>query len=124
MSEQHNNQVYVLSLNDELGSISDLENKNIYCSPAETKYFKNQPEYLGFRYDGELKRISHVDKIELEYKNKTLHLVFILGPNLINKNVHIKSGDIWHLRAWADFDLLFTSSTVREALIKTKERNH
>ncbi len=121
----HENQVYVISLNDTYNSIYLLEEENKYSMPVGNYHLKYSPEFLGIRYYGELKRISHVDRVGYEKDSiGRICFVFYLGPNLKHDDIKIKSGPLRDRRGWADFDLLFTCDTVYEAIDKTKQRNN
>ena len=89
--------------------------------------------YVGFRYNGHLQHIHHVDKYEViiefpkaiaekkgEFEGN--HYLYTLGP-AIRPAKSVKTGNIYPSgRTWAALDLLLTCDTVSEARDKTKKR--
>ena len=125
MAKPHENQIYIVSLSEELDSIEKLKN-NKYSMPVGHRYLSYPPEYMGFRYDCKLQRISHVDKVGYFYDSRGfLNFEFELGPNLLDPSVCIKPGKgIQDARKWVDFDLLFEpGTTIVKAAHKTKLRH-
>jgi len=142
MRDQRSNVVYVVPLKKALiGSskiswIDIVEKRGRYFSPVKGKgYPKVPPNYLGFRYDGELKRIHHMESWEVvkrvrdripEIKKGDIserdHYLFKLGPPIIPQH-KVRSGKIYpsghHEVA---IDLLLTCNTVEEAFRRTKKR--
>lgn len=126
--------VVAIANNSPLGaSISwcDIVNKKrIYFHPQSGRPPVN---FMGFRYDGKLQSIHHVERWEvsrhlheivpeLKPKSRIPHYVYHLGdPIFPMKNV--RTGKIYRSgRVWAMLDLLLTCETISEARDKTKER--
>lgn len=96
---------------------------------------KEPPNYLGFRFDGELQQIRHVDDVEIterprdyipdfteEYDFEDPHYLYMLGPPIVPTQT-VKSGKVKRaLRVRAALDLLLTCQTIDEARDKTDER--
>jgi hypothetical protein len=119
--------------------IDVIDRYDRYFHPAASPSFPsppNLPHYLGFRYRGELKRISHVDFWEVvddlashypETPPGTFpdgpHVHYHLGPAIVPASP-TRSGKVYGPgRHWADIDLLLTSKTVKEAVDATIARD-
>jgi hypothetical protein len=97
------------------------------------------PNYLGFRYQGKLQSIHHVNDYELvedfapffpeinqkkwqPENNAESYFLYTLGP-AIRPPHEIKNGGIYpNGRLWAALDLLLTSKTVEQARDRTQRR--
>jgi len=94
------------------------------------------PNYIGFRFDGRLQQIRHVDHYEVITRphehipeivpeadwSDEPHFLYTLGPP-IEPPSPIRNGKIWpNARLWCALDLLLTSETIREARDKTQQR--
>lgn len=95
------------------------------------------PNYLGFRFDGQLQQIRHVDRYEVhEHPWDVLipgigaeqgwepspHFFYKLGKPIIPDH-DVKTGGLYGPgRHWAAIDLLLTSKTVRAARDRTQKR--
>jgi hypothetical protein len=133
------NTVYVVSLSD-----SPIEDGNSYTwvdVPKEGRYFHpagrgwpvEPPNYIGFRYDGKLQAIHHVEdwKIVNRLKDESPlwperdqpYFVYQLGPAIIPA-VEVRSGAIRNARSYVAIDLLLsgTCKTISEAVAATKGR--
>ncbi len=119
MIKPHQDQAYVVSLGKP-ESIEDLEQRDIYRMPVGNGYLKYAPEYLAVHYAGELKRVSHVDRVGYSIEGNQVITVLYLGPNLLKRKV--KSGKQWNRRTWVDLDLALTEDTLLSAVNKTKAR--
>ncbi|HXB02857.1 MAG TPA: hypothetical protein VNV15_08580 [Opitutaceae bacterium] len=142
MQNQKSNEVYVVAL----GSAHKAErwwdgswrefvtSQRTYFQPTTVRWPKPSPNYLGFRYDGKLQSIHHIDKMEAvdSLKGhirahsffgwmKKPHLVCKLGPP-IRPAREVRSGNIMNRRMMAALDLLLTCRNVTEASKKTKKR--
>ena len=98
-------------------------------------WLKEPPNYFGFRYDGKLQQIHHVDDVEVtqrprdflpgfgpEYDFETPHYLYTLGPPITPPH-EMKNGRVTRaLRVWAALDLLLTCDTISDARDKTNER--
>lgn len=135
MQNQETNWVYVVSLSykrpdwSKLTWIEMVEKSGRYFSPVGKGWPKEPVNYLGFRYDGRLQSIRHVEswKIvdekginaempELTPEEKWIpHYIYTLGPPIIPSKT-VKNGKVrWAARAWAMLDLLLTCDTISEA---------
>lgn len=143
MQKIDSNWVYVVSLGGgipEKWSISwqDIVNKHsMYFHPVGGKkggWPAEPPNYIAFRYNGELQTIHHIDKYEVftdpstHFKtipkdNWEPHYLYYLGP-AIKPATAVKAGQkiIRSMRVWAMLDLLLTSKTIQEARDKSDER--
>jgi hypothetical protein len=92
---------------------------------------KVPPNYVGFRFDGRLQSIHHVEESKVferisEIYPKTTKdwgpgVLLRLGPEIRTDGV--RSGKLRDRRVSADIDLLLTSATVEEAGRLTRERD-
>lgn len=97
---------------------------------------RTPPNYIGFRFDGRLQQIRHVDDYEVitrphDYIPEIIpeadwsdepHFLYTLGPP-IEPPRPVRNGKIWpNARLTCALDLLLTSETIREARDKTQER--
>jgi hypothetical protein len=94
------------------------------------------PNYIGFRFDGRLQQVRHVDNYEVitrphDYIPEIIpqadwsdepHFLYTLGPP-IEPARPVRNGKIWpNARLWCALDLLLTCETISEARDKTQER--
>lgn len=141
MQNQESNLVYVVSLGSDrphwssVTWIQIVEERSCYFHPIGTGGWpKEPPNYLGFRYDGRLQRISHVESwkvvTDLHSELPDLgnpgpwepHFLYTLGPAIVPPRP-VKNGNIYpNGRVWAMLDLLLTCDTVAEARDRTKLR--
>jgi hypothetical protein len=144
MQNVDSNLVYVVSLGKEIEgtSISPRDvvvRYDTYFCPvggAKGGWPKEPPNYLGFRFDGRLQQIRHVDGYTVTETNyagfeplkgkadlgNTRRFVFALGPPIVPP-VEVRTGNLYrNARAWAALDLLLTCDTVAEARDKTAAR--
>jgi hypothetical protein len=92
---------------------------------------KVPPNYVAFRFDGQLQSIHHVEeslvfeRMSDIYPHTTMDwgpgVRLTLGPAISPEGV--RSGKLRDRRVWADIDLLLTSATVDEAARLTRERD-
>lgn len=137
------NQVFVVALNrnetDTKGItyVDVVEKGNKYFCPVS--WFKNQvdiPNYIGFRYDGKLKYIMHIDSYiitrnfhdviefmdDIEMEEEAY--VFSLGKR-VEPLKEVRTGGVYPSgHNWADIDLLLTCDTVKEAVDLSKSRHN
>jgi hypothetical protein len=95
------------------------------------------PNYLGFRFDGRLQQVRHVDSYEVSEEPGNVihpgigeeqgwgpdpHFFYKLGKPIV-PGQDVKTGGLYGPgRHWAAIDLLLTCKTVREARDKTQMR--
>jgi hypothetical protein len=143
MQSVSSNLVYVVSLGGEIEdtgmSFRDVvvEHDTYFCPfGGSAGWPKEPPNYLGFRFDGKLQQVRHVDGYRITDDNYAgfeplrgkvdwsheRHWVFSLGP--VMKPIHeVRTGKLYpSQRVWAALDLLLTCDTVAEARDKTKLR--
>jgi hypothetical protein len=140
METKFDNRVYVVSLgagNPEAWSLSwvdIVEKRGSYFYPVG-KNWPDPPNYLGFRYGGQLRRIHHVDSVEVIHNFHDVfpeapdevcdpHYCFQLGPAIVPDHV-VKAGPrvVRAARVWCAIDALLTSTTISEALDETARRS-
>lgn len=144
MQDVSSNLVYVVSLG---GKIEDTEmsfrdvvvDHDTYFCPVgggSGGWPKEPPNYLGFRFDGKLQQVRHVEGYRITDDNYAgfeplkgkvdwsdeRHWVFSLGP--VMKPMHeVRTGNLYRAqRVWVALDLLLTCETIAEARDKTKLR--
>jgi len=139
VQDQESNIAFVVSLNSgfpeksKISWIDIVEKKNCYFHPVGDGWPKEPPNYIAFRYGGQLQAIRHVDQYEvatdphgfipeMESRTWTPHFIYFLGP-VIKPQHQVRTGKIFRNgRVWAALDLLLTCRTISEARDKTKTR--
>lgn len=141
MQQITSNWVYVVSLSYEKAEGSDLsyvdivEKKGMYYHPFGVRGWpKEAPNYVAFRYGGQLQSIHHIENYTVTRKMHevipelpdeewdTDHFVYNLGPAIKPSKV-VKTGNIYASgRKWAMLDLLLTSDTISEACDLSAQR--
>lgn len=141
MQAKESNWVYVVSLstakpeNCDLTWIELVEKKMKYFHPFGINGWpKEPPNYIGFRYEGKLQSIHHIesysitknihDKIEEmpNVEDEYEHFVYSLGKPIIPSKV-VKTGKIYASgRKWAMIDTLLTADTIHEASEISRQR--
>lgn len=142
MQNQDSNWVYVVSLalgNPEGASISwiDIVEKNgTYFHPVGNRWPKEPPNYIAFRYHGQLQSIHHIDDYvvsfnlieqvpEMPDRAEEIPLfVYRLGPPIRPGKV-IKAGNRVHrsARVRIMLDALLTCDTLSEAKVLSDKRS-
>lgn len=140
--DQESNMVFVVALNRNgaLGSSTSfyqvVTEQGQYFHPYGEKgkrWPKVPPNYLGFRIDGRLLSIHHVESYEVTADLRTRfpeftqtgegnHIVYRLGPAIVPQST-VKTGNLYrsqHVRA--HLDLLLTSASISEARDLTRAR--
>ena len=139
MQKQDSNWVYVVSLSrsewaPNLNFIQVVNERKRYFHPyGRSGWPKQAPNYFGFRYDGCLQSIHHVEAAEVirnfhlhfpesPDRDNIPHLLYRLGPAICPAQ-KIETGAIYPSgRVWAMFDLLLTSKTISAARDASKKR--
>jgi hypothetical protein len=145
MQNVSSNLVYVVSLGGEIEntgiSFRDIvvEHDTYFCPIGGTRggWPKEPPNYLGFRFDGKLQQIRHVEhyrvveddhagfeplKGKVDWAHER-HWLFSLGPPIVPAK-EVRTGKLWPThRGWIAIDLLLTCETVAEARDKTQQRS-
>jgi len=144
MQDVSSNLVYVVSLGREIEdtgmSFRDVvvDHDTYFCpiGGGSGGWPKEPPNYLGFRFDGKLQQVRHVEDYRVTDDNYAgfeplkgkvdwsdeRHWVFSLGP--VMKPMHeVRTGNLYRAqRVWVALDLLLTCETIAEARDKTKLR--
>lgn len=149
---QTSNQVYVVALAGGKPDWSALSWQDIVTQ--RHRYFhpvggsgwpKTPPNYVGFRYDGRLQSIHHVDSYVVVPNREAMaaafpempsatwgaqdvfsktHFLYTLGPAIAPAH-EVRTGSIYPSgRVWAALDLLLTSQTISEARVLTQQRTN
>jgi hypothetical protein len=142
MQNPKSNIVYVVSLNrnparpgSTMTYVDVVTQRQQYFHPVGNGYPKEPPNYIAFRYDGQLQTIHHIDSfvvstnvardvIGCEGADDTSPLfVYELGPPIRPPHT-VKNGPsiIRNARVEVMLDLLLTSSTLTEAWEETRSR--
>ena len=144
MQDVSSNLVYVVSLGGEIEdtgmSFRDVVvDYDIYFCPiggGSGRWPKEPPNYLGFRFDGKLQQVRHVEDYRVTDDNYAgfeplkgkvdwsdeRHWVFSLGP-VMRPGHEVRTGNLYRAqRVWVALDLLLTCKTIAEARDKTKLR--
>jgi hypothetical protein len=141
MRDIDSNQAFVVVLSRRtlegwpMSFIEVVEDHRRYFFPVGTGGWpKIPPNYMGFRYDGRLQAIHHVDDYVISGDMSEIfpgvpsvewppHYVLILGPP-IRPHHEVRNGPSIkrNARRWIDIDLLLTSPTITDALKATRAR--
>lgn len=140
MNRETSNMVYVVAISN--GKIKESGQPWIDVVEKDKRYFhiigntwpKEPPNYIGFRYQGILLSIHHIDSFDIveNLKNSNEnwpethcdHFVYTLSPP-IKPTVELKSGNVYGPgHDWCAIDTLLSGAykTVSEARDETKKR--
>jgi hypothetical protein len=147
MQNTTSNLVYVVTLNDETLSWSDITFKGIvyerrhYFHPVgggRGGWPRTPPNYLAFRFNGRLQRIHHVEGYEvITHPHDHIpeihatadwsaqpHFLYTLGPPIEPVRM-VRTGNAINRaqRVWCALDLLQTADTISEARDLTRRRH-
>lgn len=137
MENARSNMVYVLSIGSgaawRIGYKDAVVNRRVYFDPV-SRYRSGLPNYMAFRYDGQLQTIHHVEGTTVFENPRSVlegaedckvepHYLFRLGPPIkpphpVPNGPRIRQAN----RVWCMLDLLLTSETITDALRETKRR--
>lgn len=144
MQDVSSNLVYVVSLGKEIEDtgmsfrevVVDYDTYFCPVGGGSGGWPKEPPNYLGFRFDGKLQQVRHVEDYRVTDDNYAgfeplkgkvdwsdeRHWVFSLGP--VMEPMHeVRTGNLFRAqRVWVALDLLLTAGTIAEARDKTKLR--
>ncbi|MFA5864235.1 MAG: hypothetical protein WC975_06065 [Phycisphaerae bacterium] len=139
MQNQESNMVFVVALGAACPSWSKIawrdfvNRKQRYFHPFGKNWPVEPPNYLGFRYNGQLQSIHHVDSCkvvedmhaefpEIDPGKWDPHLLYTLSPPIVPVKT-VKTGNIFcNGRVWAMLDLLLSCDTIAQARDRTKKR--
>lgn len=144
MRDTNTNSVHVVSLRRQvwdgwpadLSPVDEVERHRIYHYPTRGgNYPKIVPTYMGFRYDGRLQSIHHVDSYEIVDSpyglipgapdlrwDEPAYFLRLGPPFRPTHEVRTGAGIFRAAPLTADLDLLLTCSTISEARDVTKAR--
>ena len=132
MRDQESNQVYVVSINNDhwepIGTTfrAVVEEHGRYFHPAGSGWPKTPPNYLAFRWHGQLQSVHHVESYKVvesmygEFPNASKeqldpYFLYTLGPAIKSAKT-VRTGNIYRAgRVWAALDLLLTCETISDA---------
>ena len=143
-SNLQSNQVFVVSLNSKLLTpswvgttfVDVVERHGKYFHPIGHRWPVTPPNYIAFRYGGELKAIHHIEKAVVTKDLSDVapgvlpscpvtlpHFLYSLGP-AIRPPHRVPAGPkvLRSNRVTVALDLLLTASTITEAMVETKKR--
>ena len=152
---KNTNWVYVVSLGMAKAEVTTEEGKvlagdityvdivrkhNVYSCPiggGKGGWPKEPLTYIGFRYDGKLQSIHHIESYVItdnlhpyipELPDVTLsqtHFVYKLGPGIVPAK-EVKTGKkiVMSNRVWAHIDALLTADTISEAMDISRAREN
>ena len=141
MQNLRSNMVYVVSLSYQKALGSDISWVDIvkkynkyFCPVGGNGWPKEPPNYIAFRYDGQLQSIHHIEGYTVArdiheampvmptYEFDHDHFVYDLGPAIV-PGKPVKTGKIFHsARVWAMLDTLLTCDTISDAQVLTAAR--
>lgn len=135
MQNQNLNWVYVVSLGNgqpqgaTISWVDIVEKRRSYFHPVGRRWPKEPPNYIAFRYGGQLQSIHHIEDYVVTFNlhdqvpempdqaQELPHFVYRLGPAIRPSKV-VKTGPRVHrsTRVWTMIDLLLTCDTISEAM--------
>jgi hypothetical protein len=139
MQDIDSNWVFIVSLGPgtpkgwSISWIDIVEKKRAYFHQVGDRWPKEPPNYIGFRYNGKLQSIHHIEESEIfkdphdkfpeiPSMNWRPHFLYKLGPNFAPSR-DVKTGNIFPSgHAWCMLDTLFTSQTISQAWDISKKR--
>jgi hypothetical protein len=143
MQDPQNNSVYVVSLSaapinegNEYTWIDVVEQGGQYFHPVGNRWPVVPPNYIGFRYRGELQSVHHIDSYEVVLDLSEVdprwpatdsdHFVYRLGPAMKPMRP-MRTGNIYRNgRVWCAIDTLLSGAfdTISEARDETSRRTN
>jgi len=139
MQDLSSNLVYVVCISKGYPTESEVswrdmvEIHNRYLMPVGGAFPREPVNYLGFRYDSQLRAIRHAESCEIinsmdgmiqgcRYKLEAPHYLYTLGPSIVPSKV-VRNGKTERAnRVYAAIDLLLTCDTISEAGELTRKR--
>jgi len=140
MNRIHDNQVFVVSLGTQpiasgepYNWIDVVTQDNSYFHPVGNRWPLDPPNYIAFRYFGQLQSVHHIDAYKVIADVSTInpkwpqteidHFVYSLGPAMRPPR-EVKSGPMWNNRVLCAIDTLLSGqyATVMDAMNETKRR--
>ncbi len=141
MERQLDNTVFVVALGKKAMVkgrthtwIDVVEKDGCYFHPVGNNWPVQPPNYIGFRYNGKLQSVHHIDSFEVvedlsSYNPRWLktdfdHFVYKLGPAM-RPSREVRTGKIYmNGRVWCAIDTLLSGAfaTISDARDETKRR--
>jgi len=139
MQQIDSNWVYVLSLASgtpsgwKISWIDVVKERRRYFHPLAPHWPKDPPNYIAFRYWGQLQSIHHIESYkvvtrmhkeipEIPDEEWDPHYLYNLGPAFCPAKT-VRNGKIWpNGRYWCMLDTLFTRDTVSQARDLSQKR--
>lgn len=139
MQDINSNLVYVVSLSGAVAKKSRITWREIvevhgrYFHPVGGSYPREAVNYFGFRYNGRLQSIRHVEAVEVvsslghkipgcRFPIEGPHYLYTLGAPIIPSKTVRNGQVVMANRVYAAIDLLLTCDTISEAGAKTRLR--
>ncbi len=138
MQDRQSNMVYVVALSNDTFADGEItfkevvENHQKYFHPVGNHYPTDPPNYLGFRYGGQLQTIHFVENVEVitqfgkhfsgtSSEKVDPHFLYTLGPAIRPTNT-VRSGPIQNWPRSCMLDTLLTCDSVQDAFRETTRR--
>ena len=140
LTNAESNQVFVVAISDSTFGGGPTTFREVvekyakYFHPVGNHWPTSPPNYMGFRYDGKLQSIHHVDSYtvidhfsphfpDIREGEIDRHFLYTLGPPIRPAGVvRTGKGIVMAARAWVAIDLLLTCDTITEARDQTLDR--
>jgi hypothetical protein len=150
MARRDSNSVFVVPLSSnpvtmqgssitmQQSSIAIYQTMGLYFHPLGNGWPVDPPNYIAFRFNGQLQGVHHVDSTQIfndvnqvpelrglaSQGSIAPHILYRLGPNLMCPGAVVRTGtpNPQNGKHWIDIDLLLSNDTVMEAHRKTMER--
>lgn len=138
--DQDSNQVFVVSLGSgtpdgwSISWIDIIKKRHRYFHPIGNGWPSSPPNYVGFRYGGQLQSVHHIEKHAViddlavacagipSARLENSHYLYWLGPAMVPSKP-VKTGKIYRNgRVWCALDLLLTSDSVSDARDASRRR--
>ena len=142
MRNPRDNRVYVVALSKapfkkdgDYTWIDIVEKDKHYFHPANIHWPDEPPNYIAFRYDGQLQSVHYIERYEIVTDPSSVNenwrgpdldwdqVLYKIGPAMKPSDT-VRSGPIWNTRHWCIIDTLLSGAckTIGEAVDETKRR--
>ena len=110
-----------------------VQQQRKYFHPVRSQWPAIPPNYMGFRYDGHLQFLAHIEHAEIitrphKYIKGALneewapHYLYSLGPFIPHPALPAGPRVVRSNRVWCELDTLLTCKTISDALNATRKR--